>query len=289
MIKLSLLIPTLNSCAYLKDCLESIAQFPPAMPYEIIIVDNASTDGTLEMLAADFPEIQVIKNEHNDGFTKPANQLLHAANGDYLVLLNPDTLLKEDVFTPQIEWLEAHPEVGIAIPKVLNGDGSFQAQCKRGDATPAAVFGYFLKLGKLFPDNRPLNSYLMSWLDEDEIAEVDAVSGSCMIIRRKAWEDVGDFDETFFAYQEDSDYCYRTRQKGWKVMYVPLSSIVHFGGQGGSKARPFKSIWEWHRSYFVLYRKHFAKKRFFLLNWLYYGVMGLKLVWTLLLNVFRKK
>ena len=289
MIKLSLLIPTLNSRAYLKDCLESIYQFPPAMPYEIIIVDNASTDGTLEMLAEAYPEIQVIKNERNEGFTKPANQLLHAATGDYLVLLNPDTLLTEDVFTPQIEWLEAHPEVGIAIPKVLNGDGSFQAQCKRGDATPAAVFGYFLKLGKLFPDNRPLNSYLMSWLDEDNIAEVDAVSGSCMIIRRKTWEEVGDFDETFFAYQEDSDYCYRTRQKGWKVMYLPISSIIHFGGQGGSKARPFNSIWQWHRSYFVLYRKHFAKKRFFLWNWLYYGVMGAKLALSLLVNVFRRK
>ncbi len=289
MIKLSLLIPTLNSCTYLKKCLESVAQFPPAMPYETIVVDNASTDGTLEMLAVDYPEMQVIKNERNEGFTKPANQLLRAAKGDYLVLLNPDTLLKEDVFTSQIEWLEAHPEVGISIPKVLNGDGSFQAQCKRGDATPAAVFGYFLKLGKLFPDNRPLNSYLMSWLDEDEIAEVDAVSGSCMIIRRKTWEEVGDFDETFFAYQEDSDYCYRARQMGWKVMYVPISSIIHFGGQGGSKARPFNSIRQWHRSYFILYKKHFAKDRFFLFNWFYYGVMGIKLVLTLFLNLFRKR
>ena len=289
MIKLSLLIPTLNSCAYLKVCLESIAQYPPQMSYEIIIVDNASTDGTLEMLASEIADIQVIKNDSNKGFTKPANQLLHAAQGQYLVLLNPDTKLTEDVFTPQIDWMEANPNVGIAIPKVLNGDGSFQAQCKRGDATPAAVFGYFLKLGKLFPKNRPLNSYLMSWLDEDEIAEVDAVSGSSMIIRRETWEEVGDFDETFFAYQEDSDYCYRTRQKGWKVMYLPISSIVHYGGQGGSKARPFKSIWEWHRSYYILYNKHFAKSRFFLFNWFYYAVMGVKLALTLLVNLFRKK
>lgn len=289
MIKLSLLIPTLNSCAYLKACLESIAQYPPQMAYEIIIVDNASTDGTLEMLASEYADIQVIKNDSNEGFTKPANQLLHAAQGQYLVLLNPDTKLTEDVFTPQIDWMEANPNVGIAIPKVLNGDGSFQAQCKRGDATPAAVFGYFLKLGKLFPKNRPLNSYLMSWLDEDEIAEVDAVSGSSMIIRRETWEEVGDFDETFFAYQEDSDYCYRTRQKGWKVMYLPISSIVHYGGQGGSKARPFKSIWEWHRSYYILYSKHFAKSHFFLFNWFYYAVMSVKLALTLLVNLFRKK
>lgn len=289
MTKLSLLIPTLNSCAYLRTCLQSIAQYPPRMPYEIIIADNASTDGTLEMLASEFADIQVIKNESNEGFTKPVNKLLRVAQGHYLVLLNPDTKLTEDVFSPQIEWLEANPNVGIAIPKVLNGDGSFQAQCKRGDAVPAAVFGYFLKLGKLFPNNRPLNSYLMSWLDEDEIAEVDAVSGSCMIIRRETWEEVGDFDETFFAYQEDSDYCYRIRQKGWKVMYLPISSIIHYGGQGGSKARPFKSIWEWHRSYYILYSKHFAKERYFLFNWFYYAVMAVKLVVSLIANVFRKK
>lgn len=286
--KLSILIPTLNTREMLKDCLNSIARYTPPLDYEIIIADNASTDGTLEMLGSDFPEMMVLTSDQNDGFTKPVNRLLKAARGAYLVLLNPDTLLTEDVFSPQISWLEEHPQVGISIPKVLNRDGSFQIQSKRGDATPAAVFGYFLGLGKLFPENRALNGYLMPWLDENEIAEVDAVSGSCMIIRRECWEQVGDFDETFFAYQEDSDYCIRARKAGWKVMFVPISSIIHYGGQGGSKARPFKSIWEWHRSYFVLYKKHFAKDHFFLFNWFYYGVMGLKLVFSLVANLFKK-
>lgn len=286
--KLSILIPTLNTREMLKDCLNSIARYTPPLDYEIIIADNASTDGTLEMLGRDFPEMMVLTSDQNDGFTKPVNRLLKAACGAYLVLLNPDTLLTEDVFSPQISWLERHPQVGISIPKVLNRDGSFQIQSKRGDATPAAVFGYFLGLGKLFPENRALNGYLMPWLDENEIAEVDAVSGSCMIIRRTCWEQVGDFDETFFAYQEDSDYCIRARKAGWKVMFVPISSIIHYGGQGGSKARPFKSIWEWHRSYFVLYKKHFARNHFFLFNWFYYGVMGLKLVFSLVANLFKK-
>ncbi|NLA79596.1 MAG: glycosyltransferase family 2 protein, partial [Chloroflexi bacterium] len=234
MTRLSILIPTLNSCEMLKNCLRSIEGFAPPMSYEIIIADNGSTDGTLEFLSQDYPHLTLIKFDKNEGFAKPVNKLLNAAQGDYLVLLNPDTLLIEDVFSPQLDWLDEHDEVGISIPKVLNADGSFQAQCKRGDARPAAVFGYFLKLGKLFPKNRSLNSYLMSWLDEDEIAEVDAVSGSCMIIRRACWEAVGDFDKTFFAYQEDSDYCIRPRQKGWTVLYLPISSIIHFGGQGGS-------------------------------------------------------
>jgi hypothetical protein len=289
MTRLSILIPTLNSREMLKNCLRSIEHFAPSMSYEIIIADNGSTDGTLEFLSQDYPHLPLIKFEKNEGFAKPVNQLLKAAKGEFLVLLNPDTLLIEDVFSPQLDWLDEHDEVGISIPKVLNADGSFQAQCKRGDARPAAVFGYFLKLGKLFPKNRALNSYLMSWLGEDEIAGVDAVSGSCMIIRRACWEAVGDFDEAFFAYQEDSDYCIRARQKGWKVMYLPISSIIHFGGQGGSKARPFKSIWEWHRSYYILYRKHFAKDHFFLFNGFYYAVMGVKLLLSLFVNLFRKK
>ena len=289
MIKLSILIPTLNVRQMLKACLESVKQFTPVGTYEIIIADNASSDGTLEMLQMDFPEIKVLTSERNEGFTKPVNRLLKEAQGEFLVLLNPDTLLIEDVFSPQLDWLAENEQVGICIPKVLNSDGTFQAQSKRGDAKPAAVFGYFLGLGKLFPQNRALNSYLMSWLDEDEIAEVDAVSGSCMIIRRECWAEVGNFDETSFAYQEDSDYCIRTRKAGWKVMYVPISSIIHYGGQGGSGARPFKSIWEWHRSYFVLYRKHFAREHFFLFNWFYYAMMGLKLGFALLANVFKKK
>lgn len=288
MIKLSILIPTLNVRQMLKACLESIKQYTPADTYEIIVADNASSDGTLEMLKMDFPDVKVLTSDKNDGFSKPVNRLLKEAKGEFLVLLNPDTLLIEDVFSPQLDWLAENEQVGVCIPKVLNSDGTFQVQSKRGDAKPAAVFGYFLRLGKLFPQNRAFNSYLMPWLDEDEIAEVDAVSGSCMIIRRACWEQVGDFDETFFAYQEDSDYCIRARKAGWKVMYVPISEIIHYGGQGGSKARPFKSIWEWHRSYFVLYKKHFAREHFFLFNWFYYAMMGLKLSISLLVNAFRK-
>ncbi len=214
---------------------------------------------------------------------------MKAATGEYLVLLNPDTLLIEDVFSPQLDWLAENEEVGICIPKVLNSDGTFQAQSKRGDAKPAAVFGYFLGLGKLFPQNRPLNSYLMSWLDEDEISEVDAVSGSCMIIRRECWEQVGDFDEAFFRLSGRQRLLHPC-PKSWLEGHVrAISAIIHYGGQGGSKARPYKSIWEWHRSYFVLYKKHFAKDHFFLFNWIYYAMMGIKLGLSLLANIFRRK
>lgn len=287
MIELSICILTLNSREYLKACLGSIRLFPPDCAYEILVADNGSDDGTAAMLEVEFPEVQILRNSKNLGFTKPTNQLLRAAKGEFLLLLNPDTKLIEDCFNPQLAYLREHPEVGISIPKVLNADGSFQRQSRRGEARPLEVIGYFTKLGKLFPRSKALNGYLQAWLPEDEVAEVKAVSGSCMFIRRQTWQEVGDFDERFFAYQEDSDYCLRARALGWKVMYAPLSRIIHYGGKGGSGARPWHSIYQWHRSYFLYYRKHFAHKNFFLLNWLYYLLMLGKLITALIMNLFK--
>lgn len=287
MTELSICILTLNSVEYLRKCLKSIQQFPPDGGYEILVADNGSNDGTVPMLQDEYPAVKIILNKENLGFTKPNNQMLRQAKGNFLLLLNPDTLLTEDCFNPQLDFLKANPDVGISIPKVLNADGSFQKQSRRGEATPIEVIGYFFRLGKLFPKSKPLNGYLVSWLPEDEVAEVKAVSGSCMFIRRETWEQVGDFDERFFAYQEDSDYCRRARQKGWKIMYVPISHIIHYGGEGGSKAQPIKSIYQWHRSYFLYYRKHFAEGHFFLFNWFYYLLMAAKLALALLINLFR--
>jgi len=286
---LSICLVPLNALEYLEPLLASIERYTSGLHYEVIMVDNGSTDGTLEWIEQHHPEIVFSHNLANLGFTRGTNQAMAQAKGEFLLLLNPDTLLTEDCFNPQITYLREHPEVGIAIPKVLNADGSFQQQSRRGDARPAEVFGYFLKLGKLFPKNRDLNGYLQSWLPEDEVAEVKAVSGSCMFIRREVYEQIGGLDEQFFAYQEDSDYCMRARQAGWKVMYVPLSSIIHYAGEGGSKTQPYYAIFQWHRSYFLYYRKHFARKHFFLFNWFYYLVMVLKLLFAWLKRFVRGK
>lgn len=286
---LSICLVPLNALVYLEPLLASIEQHTIGLSYEVIMVDNGSTDGTLEWVKEHHPEIQLIRNQANLGFTRGNNQAMALAKGDFLLLLNPDTLLAEDCFGPQITYLRDNPEVAITIPKVLNSDGSFQQQSRRGDARPVEVFGYFLKLGKLFPKNSALNGYLQSWLPEDEVAEVKAVSGSCMFIRRQVYEQIGGLDEQFFAYQEDSDYCMRARQAGWKVMYVPLSSIIHYGGEGGSKTQPYYAIFQWHRSYFLYYRKHFAREHFFLFNWFYYLVMIAKLLFAWLKRFVRGK
>jgi Predicted glycosyltransferases len=167
---LSICLVTLNTIAYLEPLLASIKKHTQELSYELIVVDNASTDGTVDWIEQNYPEATLIRNQSNLGYTRGNNQAMALAKGDFLLLLNPDTLLTEGCFGPQIAYLRENPEAGISIPKVLNADGSFQKQSRRGDARPVEVFGYFLKLGKLFPKNRALNGYLQSWLPEDEVA-----------------------------------------------------------------------------------------------------------------------
>ena len=157
---ISICIVTYNTCDYLRACLKSIMQYPPVAEFEIIVVDNSSRDGTVQMLQDEFPQVSLIQNDVNRGFTVSLNQAMHSAKGDLLVSLNPDTLLTTDVFNTLRKFMQAHPEVGIVTPKVLNRDGSFQKQCRRGEARPLEVFAYFLKLDRLWPKNKTLGAYL---------------------------------------------------------------------------------------------------------------------------------
>lgn len=284
---LSICIVSLNARDYLRACIRSIETHPPASPREIIVVDNGSTDGTRAMLAAEFPQIQVIRNEENLGYTRPNNQAMRIAKGDIL-LLNPDTLVHPGAFDTLVRFLEQHPQVGICGPKILNRDGTLQKPCRRGVSRPWAVFSYFSGLAALFPKNPLFTGYLLTHLPEDEIAEVDGVSGACMLIRRAVYEQIGGFDERFFAYQEDADYCFQAQKAGWKIFYVPQAQVTHYGGMGGSRTQPYRSIIEWHRSYYLYYRKNLAHEYFFLFNWFYYALMLLKLGLSLLTNSLRR-
>ncbi len=286
-IVLSICIVTCQARQYLRNCLQSIASNPPSVGYEIIVVDNHSTDGTLEMLAADFPSVKVIANPDNRGFTAPTNQAMQSASGAYLLLLNPDTLVHPGALDTLLEFLGSHAAVGICGPRVLNADGSLQKPCRRGESRPWAVFSYFLGLSRLFPDSKLFGGYLLNYLDENENHAVDGVSGSCMLIRRELVQQIGFLDERFFAYQEDADYCFRTRQAGWQVYYVAAARVTHFGGQGGSRVQPYRSIYQWHRSYWLYYRKNLASDYFFLFNWFYYMAMLAKMGAALLANLLR--
>nr|HMN63177.1 glycosyltransferase family 2 protein [Anaerolinea sp.] len=230
-----------------------------------------------------------IANPENLGYTAPMNQALRAGSGRYLVQLNADTLVQDGAFDRLLAYMDAHPQVGICTPKMLNRDGSFQRQCRRSAARPWDVITYFTGLWKLFPRSPLFGRYLLTYLPEDETCEVEAVSGSCMVIRRAVVDAIGYLDETYFAYQEDSDFCFRARQAGWKVFFLPEAQITHFGGQGGSGHQPYRGIYHWHRSYLVYYRRHLARDYFFLVNWLMYAGMALKLGLALAANLLRRE
>src|SRR3990170_451833 len=285
---LSVCIVTYQARDLLKDCLNSLVENTHSLTYEIIVTDNGSEDGTREMLATQFLAIRLIENQKNLGFSRPMNQSLQAAQGKYLLLLNPDTIILPHAFDMMVAFMETHPQVGICGPKVLNSDRTLQKSCRRGESRPWAVISYFTGLGKLFPGSRLFGEYLMSYKDEDESSEVAGVAGSCMLVRRKVVDMIGYLDDRFFAYQEDADYCFRARTAGWQIFYFPESEIIHFGGQGGSRVHPYRSIFEWHKSYWLYYRKNLARDYFFILNGLYYLLMVLKLILALLVNFFRR-
>jgi GT2 family glycosyltransferase len=287
--RLSICIVTFNAGHWLKDCLDSIQEDTLLGELEIIVVDNGSEDGTEAMLHGDYPQVRFIGNTSNLGYTKPMNQGLRAARGSYLMQLNPDTKILPGAFDNLVSYMDEHPRVGICGPKVLNRDGTFQKQCRRGEPRPLAMMGYFFRLTSLFPDSKLFGGYLLEYEDEDATIEVDALSGSCMLIRREVIDEIGYLDEQFFAYQEDTDFCSRARQAGWKVVYYPEAQIIHYGGQGGSRVEPYRSIIEWHRSYWLYYKKHLADDYFFLVNCLYYLLMGFKLGLALLVNFLRRE
>ena len=286
---ISICILNLNAVNYLRGCLDSLPGALGGLSSEVIVVDNGSTDGSLELLRDQYPFVQLIQNHSNLGYTAPMNQGLRAGRGKYLVQLNPDTIVHPGAFLAIYNWLEAHPEVGICSPKVLNRDGSLQSQCRRSAARPWDVISYFSGLWKLFPRSPFFGRYLLSYRGDDETFEVEAVSGSCMFIRRAVTEQIGFLDEAFFAYQEDTDFCVRARLAGWKVYFYPGGQVTHFGGQGGSTHQATRAIYQWHRSYLIYYRKHLAPHYFFLVNWLMYAGMLLKLSLALLSNALRKE
>lgn len=241
------------------------------------------------MLEKEFPDIRVIRNPRNDGFAKPANLAIKESRGKNILLLNPDTVVHEYALDHLKQYLDAEPKVGIVGPKILNSDGTLQKRCHRSEGRPWDAFCHLSGLANMFPENKRFNGYLMSYLNEDEIHEVQAVSGACMLVRREVFDQVGLLDECFFAYQEDSDLCLRARRAGWKVCYLPAARVTHFGGKGGAAVHPYQSLYEWHRSYYRYYRKHFAGETFFFENIIIYIIIVLKFILSFLVNLFRRE
>ncbi len=251
---LSICMVSLNCRRVVEDCLVSLRR-SSFRDYEIIVADNGSQDGTLEFLRAQ-PDVRLIENGYNAGFTKGTNQAIAAGSGRYVLWLNTDTILREDSLQQLIDFLEKHPRAGVVGPRVLNADGSFQPQCKRGLPTPFASFCYAFRLDRIWPDKASVSQYLLRSIPEDRSSIVGSVSGCCLMTRRETIEAVGQLDEAMFGFGEDVDWCTRAAKAGWEVWYYPASVIVHLKGQGGAHSHPYHKIWGMHQCMWLFYRKH---------------------------------
>ena len=254
---ISIAMVSLNCWGVLKDCLDSLRLSDPAVTYELFLVDNGSTDGTLEKVPEMYPEVTLVKNTSNVGFLKGTNQGIRLSSGKFVLWLNPDTIVRPDSLRQMTEFLEQHPKAGIVGPKVLNADGSFQPQCKRGMPTPAASLAYYMKLDRLFPKDRTLGQYLLRYLPEDQSNQVDAVSGCCLMARRELIADIGLLDEDLKQWGEDIEWCVRAKKAGWEVWYYPVSVITHLKGKGGRHMVPYHVTKNMHYAMWIFYTKYF--------------------------------
>lgn len=224
---LSIVVVSWNTRDILRDCLQSVVDNLGALQTEVFVIDNASHDGSAEMVAEKFPQIRLIANTDNKGFAAANNQALVQAQGKYVLLLNPDTLVKGDVLTKSVEYMRQHAEVGMMGCRVLNGDGSVQLTCS---AFPSLMNLVLLSSG-LFRCRWPkfLGRYLVLDWNRDTERDVETVTGCYMLIPRVAIDQVGMLDESFFCYGEETDWCQRFRNAGWRLAFAPVGEIIHFG------------------------------------------------------------
>lgn len=278
LIDASIIIVNYNTRQLTLDCLASVYASQSSYQYELIVIDNASHDCSVEAIREAYPDVQLIANQNNTGFAVANNQGMEIAKGRYVLLLNSDTVVQPDTLHTMIYFMDRHPEMGASGCKVILPDGSLDKACKRGFPTPSASFYYAFGISRLFPDRPKFNQYQLGHLSPDDEYPVDCLVGAFMLVRRETIEQVGGLDETFFMYGEDIDWCYRIKEAGWGIFYYPRTYIVHYKG-GSARRKPLKITYEFHRAMWVFHRKHYAKKYNRLTNTAVW--MGISLKFTL--------
>jgi len=235
-VDLSVIIVNYNVKEFLLNLLHSVEKASSYISKEIIVIDNASDDGSVEAIKQKFPSVRLIENKSNVGFGKANNQGLKIAQGKYLLFINPDCIVSEDTFTKMISFFDSHPDCGLAGCKILNSDGTLQLACRRSFPGPWTSFTKVTGLSNLFPKSKIFARYNLTYLDENKTYEVDAVSGSFMMMRKDVYEKTGGFDEKFFMYGEDLDLCYRVQKSGFKVYYVHDTQVIHYKGESTKRS-----------------------------------------------------
>jgi GT2 family glycosyltransferase len=279
-------IVSYNSLNFLRECLDSILMNPPGIEYEIIVVDNASCDGTAEFVKKSYPEVILISNDRNIGFAAANNKSIKKSHSKYVLLVNSDCRVYKKSLDSLVEFMEKNPKIGIAGPKIVNSDGTIQLSCRRFPSLLNAAAHTIL--ADIFPGNPFSKKYKLADICRDNPLKVDWVSGSCMIIRKKALEDTGVLDEKYFMYVEDLDICYRMWQKNWEVYYYPQAEIMHHIA-GSSSGGKMKSSFRMQKSVFYFFWKNYKRNWRIILIPLLAMILGFRLFLTIVKSSFQGK
>ena len=250
--KLSVVIVSYNVRELLTACIDSVVKAAEGIDTEVFVVDNKSVDDTIEVISRDYPWVHLINNKENLGFSKANNIAIRQAEGEYVLLLNPDTVVAEGTLRGAIEFMDQHPEAGGAGVRMHNADGTLAPESRRAVPTPMVAARKMLGFTK---------RYYMSYLSWDEPGQIEVISGAFMLLRRKAIDQVGMLDEDFFMYGEDIDLSYRLLKGGWKNWYLPLD-IIHYKGQSTQKS-DFRYVHVFYQAMLIFFRKHYSHLSFF--------------------------
>jgi len=259
---LSIIIVNWNTKDYLEQCLASIYENIKEITFEIIVVDNASSDSSVQMVREKFTAVILIENKENLGYGAANNQGIKKSRGKYILILNPDTIIVPNSLQKLATFLERNPKVGVVGPKILNPDSSIQFECARDFPTPLTEFFVLSTLYKRFPKSKIFGKYLISYWNHNDEREVNLLSGSCALFRKEVFEEVGLFDEGFFMYTEETDLFYRIKRHGWKVYFLPSSQIIHLWGKS-TEQLPYKMAVEARKSMELFFKKHYGLRAVF--------------------------
>ena len=260
--KLSVIIVNYNVKFYLEQCLRSVRKALEGIDAEVIVIDNHSRDGSVEYLSARFPDYTFISSNHNLGFARANNRAIEQSRGEYVLLLNPDTVVSETSLHAVLDFMDGHLRAGAAGVRMIKVDGSDALESRRGVPSPMTSFYKMSGLCRHFPQSRRFGKYYMSYLSWTEPAQIEIVSGAFCMLRRKALDEVGLLDEDYFMYGEDIDLSYRLLKGGWENWYVPVK-ILHYKGESTQKSS-FRYVHVFYEAMLIFFRKHFGHLSFLL-------------------------
>lgn len=319
---LGIIIVNYNVRDLLRDCLASVFDSRADFTFEVCVVDNGSTDGSADMVEVEFPQVHVIRSDNRgyavgnnlglrhfgyrgigesgireSGIRESGNRVSGRSTPipdtrypvpapRYLLLLNPDTVLPPSALADMLAFMEAHPQAGVAGPRLVREDGSLDRACRRSFPTPEVAFYRLSGLSKLFPKSKRFGRYNVTYLPPDVTAPIDSVVGAFMLIRGEALAQAGLLDEQFFMYAEDLDLCYRVKQLGWQVWYHAGVTVLHYKGQSSRQRSTFANV-KFYETMQQFHDKHFRQQTFFLVNGLIYAGIGLLAGWAILRNRLR--